>query len=196
MDSTLALIRQPVNQAFPAGFFGSNVEIFTTGDKNYAKIDGNQVEFSDWPDWLKAELLFRLKSDPKAVKGLMLLGIYDEADQIWQFARCRRGGLDRHPDFVDGQLVGSECWDCGIQGKCKAEGLLCTNLQMPAGHITPREMQVWKLVVTGLLDKEIADRLNMAPTTVPQHVRKLSEKCGVRNRADLVRVGCDFNILQ
>lgn len=53
--------------------------------------------------------------------------------------------------------------------------------------LTPREREVVGLVVAGLHDAEIAERLHLSAYTVKQYLRAAYCKCGVRSRVDLVR---------
>lgn len=55
-----------------------------------------------------------------------------------------------------------------------------------AGPNTEREQEVLALVVEGLTNKEIADRLVISSRTVDSHVSRLFAKAGVHNRAALV----------
>jgi two-component system response regulator DevR len=48
--------------------------------------------------------------------------------------------------------------------------------------LSPRENEVLLLVVEGLLNKEIADRLGLAEITVKQHVSAILRKLGVQDR--------------
>jgi HD-GYP domain-containing protein (c-di-GMP phosphodiesterase class II) len=52
----------------------------------------------------------------------------------------------------------------------------------PAG-LTPREVEILRLVARGLLNKEIARRLGIAPKTVGNHVEHIYAKLGVSSRA-------------
>jgi len=54
--------------------------------------------------------------------------------------------------------------------------------------LTERELEVFKYVVTGLRNKEIADHLNIAEHTVKLHRGKITEKLGVKSVAGLVRI--------
>lgn len=54
------------------------------------------------------------------------------------------------------------------------------------GGFTPREREVLSLVMAGLSNKEIAQRLNLTENTVKGYVSKLLDKLGVRNRAGLI----------
>lgn len=47
--------------------------------------------------------------------------------------------------------------------------------------LTVREIEVLSLVVQGLINKEIADRLNISLATVVTHRRNITEKLGVRS---------------
>ncbi len=51
--------------------------------------------------------------------------------------------------------------------------------------LTPREVEVLKLLVEGLLNKEIAARLNIGLTTVISHRKNIVEKLGVKSVAGL-----------
>jgi LuxR family maltose regulon positive regulatory protein len=52
--------------------------------------------------------------------------------------------------------------------------------------LTPRENEVSALLIQGLTNQEIAERLFISPSTVKVHVRHIYEKLGVRNRASAV----------
>jgi DNA-binding NarL/FixJ family response regulator len=52
----------------------------------------------------------------------------------------------------------------------------------PAG-LTPREVQVLRLVACGLSNKEIAERLVIAPKTTGNHIEYIYTKIGTSNRA-------------
>ena len=52
--------------------------------------------------------------------------------------------------------------------------------------ITPAEKRVIALLVQGLQDKEIADRISVSPRTVSSHLGKLYQKTGTGNRVELL----------
>lgn len=54
--------------------------------------------------------------------------------------------------------------------------------------LTPREQEVFDLVVAGLLNKIIADRLGISDRTVKIHRARAMEKMGARSLPDLVRM--------
>lgn len=52
--------------------------------------------------------------------------------------------------------------------------------------LSPREREILSLLVAGCTDREIADRLRISPYTVKNHVTRLREKVGARNRTAAV----------
>jgi FixJ family two-component response regulator len=54
--------------------------------------------------------------------------------------------------------------------------------------LTPREFEVFRLVITGLLNKQIASELGAALRTIKTHRGRVMHKLGVQSVADLVRL--------
>jgi FixJ family two-component response regulator len=54
--------------------------------------------------------------------------------------------------------------------------------------LSPREMDVFRLVLTGKLNKQIASDLNIAEQTVKIHRGNITKKLGVKSVAELVRL--------
>jgi DNA-binding NarL/FixJ family response regulator len=67
--------------------------------------------------------------------------------------------------------------------------LLADNAHVAVGCnaqlLTGREREIALLVASGLLNKQIADRLNVSVYTVSTHLRRIYTKLGVRNRTSL-----------
>ncbi|MGB3618573.1 MAG: response regulator transcription factor [Catalinimonas sp.] len=59
---------------------------------------------------------------------------------------------------------------------------------LKAQSLTPRELDVLRLVTEGYATREIAEQLNVAPATVETHRKALLRKLDVTNVAGLVRV--------
>lgn len=57
----------------------------------------------------------------------------------------------------------------------------------PYGVLTPREREVFHLIVEGLTTKEIARRLDISAKTAENHRARVLDKLDVRNTAELVR---------
>ncbi len=65
-----------------------------------------------------------------------------------------------------------------------------------APHLTDRELQVLRLVVEGLSNKEIARTLIISPKTASVHRTNIMSKLGVRNSVDLVRYVMQHHLLE
>jgi RNA polymerase sigma factor (sigma-70 family) len=61
--------------------------------------------------------------------------------------------------------------------------------------LTPRERQVFALVVRGMLNKQIAHELGTSERTVKAHRHMVMQKCGVRSVAELVIIAERTGIL-
>ena len=65
-------------------------------------------------------------------------------------------------------------------------------LRRPAsriGELTPREMEVFRLVAQGLSTVVIANRLTLSTHTVQNHIHNIIRKLEVRSRGEAVDVG-------
>jgi two-component system response regulator FixJ len=54
--------------------------------------------------------------------------------------------------------------------------------------LSPREMDVLKLVITGMLNKQVAGELNIAEHTVKLHRQHITEKLGVKSMAEIIHI--------
>jgi DNA-binding NarL/FixJ family response regulator len=57
--------------------------------------------------------------------------------------------------------------------------------------LSPRELQVLRLMIEGLNNTEIAERLFISPSTVKTHVSHILDKLNVSNRVEAVRYALD-----
>jgi len=53
--------------------------------------------------------------------------------------------------------------------------------KVPETELTPREIEVLILIVKGNINKEIADKLNISPTTVITHRKNITDKLGIKS---------------
>ncbi len=66
----------------------------------------------------------------------------------------------------------------------------------PGYRLSRREREVLELVAYGYTNKQIADRFSVSIKTVETHRARLSEKLGLRTRADLVRFALETRLLR
>jgi RNA polymerase sigma factor (sigma-70 family) len=62
--------------------------------------------------------------------------------------------------------------------------------------LTPREREVMDLVVTGMINKQIADKLGISEVTVKIHRRQVMQKMAAPSLADLVRMSDRLRVPQ
>ena len=101
----------------------------------------------------------------------------------------KRGAIDFLPKpFDDEQLLGAMEAVIARHGQART---VCDETQAIEERIkklTPREYEVFRYVITGLLNKQIAAELNIAERTVKIHRGRVMEKLAAQSVADLVRL--------
>ncbi len=70
----------------------------------------------------------------------------------------------------------------------RAERDQLEGIQRRVRKLTPREREVMSLVVTGMLNKQIAFKLGTGEKTIKIHRARVMEKMGVKSLAELVRL--------
>jgi FixJ family two-component response regulator len=60
--------------------------------------------------------------------------------------------------------------------------------------LTARELEVYRLIITGMLNKQIAARLNITEHTVKLHRGKITDKLGVKSVAEMLHLAERANI--
>ncbi len=136
-----------------------------------------------------------LELDPRA--NILMLSMYDDEDYV---SRCIENG-------VKGYVVKSESSQeleyavrTILQGKTyfgrKAQELILNKYKRAISRkkernnnvkLTPREIEVIKLIDDGLTSNEMADKLFISPRTVETHRANLMKKFAVKNSIELVK---------
>jgi DNA-binding NarL/FixJ family response regulator len=60
--------------------------------------------------------------------------------------------------------------------------------------LTPRQLEVAALLIEGLTNAEIADRLFVSPKTVDHHVSAVLAKLGAASRREAARIAIDLGL--
>ncbi len=135
------------------------------------------------------ETLKAIKSQQIKVK-VLLFTVSDSGDDVQQALKLGVDGYllkDMEPEFIiddirkilRGELVISP----------NLASILAQTLRTPsasdiASNLTARELQVIQMVAEGLSNKMIANRLDIAESTVKVHVKHILNKTGLRTRVD------------
>ncbi|MET9901686.1 response regulator transcription factor [Streptomyces sp. NPDC006446] len=70
-----------------------------------------------------------------------------------------------------------------------------TGLHRDLSGLTPRELEVLRLLATGLTNAELADRLFLSPTTVKTHVGRILSKLDLRDRVQAVVLAYESGLI-
>jgi len=76
-----------------------------------------------------------------------------------------------------------------------AEHAEVTQIRTRAATLTPREREVLEFVISGLMNKQIADALGTAEQTIKVHRARILKKMGVRSVAELVHDSARIGIV-
>jgi len=101
----------------------------------------------------------------------------------------RAGAIDFLPKpFDDAQLLLAVERALGVDRTRRAEDAGLASLKAGFERLTPREKDVFGLVVTGLMNKQVAARLELSEITVKIHRGNVMRKMGAQSLPDLVRM--------
>lgn len=93
---------------------------------------------------------------------------------------------ERGPEFRQAPQV-----DRAVRGAQARPG------DLPAlDELTPRELEVFKLLATGMTNAEIAGRLIVGETTVKTHVARILMKLGLRDRVQAVVAAYESGVVR
>jgi len=137
------------------------------------------------PEITGLEVQARLKTLGESIP---IIFISSHADIPMSVQAMKAGAVDfLEKPFDEKKLMSSIRSALEISLVWMEERLMRHEMRLKVESLTPREKIVMQYVVTGLLNKQIADALDIAEGTIKIHRGRIMSKMGVQSIADLVR---------
>ncbi len=87
------------------------------------------------------------------------------------------------------QRMGVSPWEARAQAELRASGETARKRDPTTrDQLTPQELQISRLVASGMTNPDVAAKLFLSPRTVDYHLRKVFTKLAIASRAELSRV--------
>ena len=90
--------------------------------------------------------------------------------------------------FDDDQLLESISEALSMARETHEKKTRIEQIKQKIEKLTPRENEVLKHLITGLLNKQVAYELNISERTVKAHRKQILDKMGIKSMAELVRL--------
>lgn len=186
----------PLDQKLPAGLVDGGVEFYYHDGKVEALCEGKRTAFENLPSWVIRIVEDDMAKNPAAIKALLQWDLHTPVQMMRQYIMCRFGGFDSEPDITpDGKIEYTEYFDCGMRGKCSAEGKLCPVIQVGDEYLTKQETRIVAMTGAGKANSEIAHELHITEDTVKTHMQNIQRKCGWSSKLDIAAFAVRKNLV-
>ncbi len=178
----------------PAGI-ENGLEIYRTQESVNAFLNGNKFEYLELPLQIREPFQAELISDKRAFNCLKCnLRLTDPDEMEKKFVGCRYGLFDSVPD-LEGRVLHPDAPLCDELETCEGFDIICKVPDSKNGKLTRKEYIIIIYVGQGLLDKEIASKLNIELSTVRTHLNHIREKLCVNNRIEIAIWAMDLRLI-
>lgn len=168
----------------PAGI-ENGLEIYRSNNSVKVVSNGNRCDYLELPLQIREPFQVELISDKECLKCLKCQMNITDPDEIEQkFVGCRYGAYDIIPD-LSGKKLTADAPCCDELETCLGFDIVCKVPHGRNGKLTRKEYIIIICVGQGLLDKEIASKLNIELSTVRTHLNHIREKLCVNNRIEI-----------
>lgn len=180
----------------PAGLMIGDLRTELFADIKTRKVfvlhNGETTPFSQLAPHLKKLLVDQYVKDQQALKDLSHL---PTAEALEQFAFCVYGAADATPDFSeDGASLSDDNFMCS--NNCKCLKWSSKNISVDGQSLTVRQIEIIKLLASDYPDKQIAQQLNITPSTLDSHKAKIFKLFDVYSKTGLITKAINQKIIQ
>ena len=121
--------------------------------------------------------------------GLPIIFITGQGDVPMSVSAMKKGAVNFLQKPLDDKVLLKEVEAAiALSRQWVVQFLEKKDLKQLVDSLTPRELQIFKMLLTGMLNKQIAAELNIAEHTVKLHRGKITEKLGVKSVAEMVHL--------
>lgn len=140
------------------------------------------------------ELIQRIRELDASARIVMLTN-YDTDEDVYRGLRAGASSYLRKDVGLD-ELVGTVC--AVYRGERRIPLAIAAKLaeHMASPELTPRQLDALRLIVEGLSNQAIAERLNITEGTVKAHVKAILAKFGARDRAHAASIALKRGIVR
>jgi DNA-binding CsgD family transcriptional regulator len=174
--------------------FIEGIEFFVMNGEVQFIQNGVWYLFDEMDIAIFAQVREKILKDSKAVKGLELLGITDEREQVRQFIKCRFGDFTKVADITPGGEFNYEYFEC-TERPCPADGFLCVTPPVPHGRLTRHDCEIIRKVTQDLPNKIIAGLGHRSIETVNRQMTNIAGKIGCHTKAGIAFFAGQHNII-
>ena len=173
-------------------------EYFATPDGEIAiRINGQVRNITPEDVDLINELLIKVETDYNKAYAALEALYGGKAHARWRmfsrFVRCNFGALDHVDDVDDANFLYFEKVPCPMRGECTHECVICQPEFNTA--LTAREYEILAMIVEGLTDAQIADRICRSFDTIRNHRRNIERKLQCNSKIKLIEYARKNNLI-
>lgn len=179
----------------PPGLADKHTEFFMADGELMFLSEGKAAPFIQIPEKTKAVLVEEMLSQPEIMAAFFTVGVFRQWDQLYTYTKCMYGGFDNSPDITENGLATPDNHSCNCNNNCCLSQVVKNNLPVANGHLTPREIELVKLLALNYPGKQIASKMGISENTVNKHKQNIFFKTGLTSNVELAVWATNSNLI-